>query len=108
MSPADIVTAVLLPAGAVFSFLGALGALRFPDLLSRLHAATKPQTIGLLLVLAGVTPQADSLAAAAPLLLVAVFQLITAPVAAQTIGAAAYRTGGIDRDRLVVDESGGG
>ncbi|RSN68478.1 MULTISPECIES: monovalent cation/H(+) antiporter subunit G [Actinomadura] len=105
MSPADLVTAVLLPAGATFSFLGALGALRFPDLLSRLHAATKPQTIGLVLVLAGVAPQADTLSAAAPLLLVAVFQLITAPVAAQTIGGAAYRTGGIDRDRLVVDES---
>ncbi|MBE1533896.1 monovalent cation/H(+) antiporter subunit G [Actinomadura algeriensis] len=105
MSPADVVTAILLPAGAVFSFLGALGALRFPDLLSRLHAATKPQTIGLLLVLAGVAPQARSLTAAAPLVLVAVFQLITAPVTAQTIGRAAYRTASIDRDRLVVDES---
>ena len=105
MSPADVVTAILLPAGAVFSFLGALGALRFPDLLSRLHAATKPQTIGLLLILAGVAPQVESLSAAAPLLLVAVFQLITAPVTAQTIARAAYRTGGIDRTRLVVDES---
>lgn len=105
MSPADIITAILLPAGALFSFVGALGTLRFPDLLSRLHAATKPQTIGLLLVLGGVAPQADSLTDAAPLLLVAVFQLITAPVAAQTIGAAAYRTGGIDRERLVVDET---
>ncbi|QFG21647.1 monovalent cation/H(+) antiporter subunit G [Actinomadura sp. WMMB 499] len=105
MSVADVVTAILLPAGAAFSFVGALGMLRFPDLLSRLHAATKPQTIGLLLVLGGVAPQADSRTAAAPLLLVAIFQLITAPVAAQTIGDAAYRSGSLDRDRLAVDET---
>lgn len=46
------------------------------------------------------------MSAAAPLLLVAVFQLITAPVAAQTIGAAAYRGGAVDRATLVLDESG--
>ncbi|RKS74790.1 multisubunit sodium/proton antiporter MrpG subunit [Actinomadura pelletieri DSM 43383] len=107
MIAGDIVTAVLLPAGAAFSAVGALGVLRFPDLLTRLHAATKPQTIGLLLILAGVAPQADSVAAATPLLLVAIFQLITAPVAAQTIGAAAYRAGAIDPDTLTLDESDG-
>nr|WP_221493531.1 monovalent cation/H(+) antiporter subunit G [Actinomadura coerulea] len=101
----DVVTAVLLPAGAAFCAVGALGVLRFPDLLTRLHAATKPQTIGLVLVLAGAAPQAGSVAAAAPLLLVAVFQLITAPVAAQTIGAAAYRAGVLDRTALTIDET---
>ncbi|MFI0368206.1 monovalent cation/H(+) antiporter subunit G [Actinomadura sp. 1N219] len=101
----DVVTAVLLPAGAAFSAVGALGVLRFPDLLTRLHAATKPQTIGLLLILAGVAPQTGSVADATPLLLVAVFQLITAPVAAQTIGAAAYRAGAVDPAALTLDES---
>jgi multicomponent Na+:H+ antiporter subunit G len=101
----DVATAVLMPAGAAFCAVGALGVLRFPDLLSRLHAATKPQTIGLLLVLAGAAPQAESVAAAAPLLLVAVFQLITAPVAAQTIGAAANRAGALDRSVLTIDET---
>lgn len=105
MSAGDAATAVLLPAGAAFSALGALGVLRFPDLLTRLHAATKPQTIGLLLILAGVAPQAGSAMDAAPLLLVAVFQLITAPVAAQTIGAAAYRTGSVDPGALTLDET---
>ncbi|TDC65413.1 monovalent cation/H(+) antiporter subunit G [Actinomadura sp. GC306] len=105
MSLADGITAVLLPAGAVFCALGALGVLRFPDLLSRLHAATKPQTIGLLLILGGVAPQAGSVSAAAPLLLVGFFQLLTAPVTAQTVGGAAYRAGVIDRDVLTVDES---
>ncbi|MEV4675685.1 MULTISPECIES: monovalent cation/H(+) antiporter subunit G [Actinomadura] len=100
------VSAVLLLAGAAFCAVGALGMLRFPDLLTRLHAATKPQTIGLLLVLAGVAPRADSVTAAAPLLLVAVFQLITAPVTAQTIAGAAYRAGVIDPATLALDETG--
>ncbi|MFG2086798.1 MULTISPECIES: monovalent cation/H(+) antiporter subunit G [unclassified Spirillospora] len=106
MSAGDVVTAVLLPAGAVFSALGALGALRFPDLHSRLHAATKPQTIGLLLILAGVAAQTGSVSAATPLILVAFFQLLTAPITAQTIGGAAYRAGVIDRTTLTVDDAG--
>ncbi|TDE23969.1 monovalent cation/H(+) antiporter subunit G [Actinomadura sp. 6K520] len=105
MSVGDVITAVLLPAGAVFCALGALGALRFPDLHSRLHAATKPQTIGLLLILGGVAPQAGSVSAAAPLLLVGFFQLLTAPVTAQAVGGAAYRAGVIDRATLTVDDS---
>ncbi|NKZ05663.1 monovalent cation/H(+) antiporter subunit G [Actinomadura latina] len=98
-------TAVLLLAGSAFCAVGALGMLRFPDLLTRLHAATKPQTIGLLLILAGVAPQAGSVSDAAPLLLVAVFQLITAPVTAQTIGGAAYRAGVVDPAALTLDET---
>ncbi|TQM70247.1 multisubunit sodium/proton antiporter MrpG subunit [Actinomadura hallensis] len=105
MSAADVITAILLPTGALFSALGALGALRFPDLLSRLHAATKPQTIGLLLILTGVAFQAGSFASAAPLILVAFFQLLTAPVTAQTVGGAAWRAGVIDRGVITVDDS---
>ncbi|MCZ9336218.1 monovalent cation/H(+) antiporter subunit G, partial [Streptomyces sp. TRM76130] len=53
----NTVTAVLLPAGAAFCLLGALGLLRFPDTASRLHAAAKAQTLGLLLVLVGAAAQ---------------------------------------------------
>lgn len=99
-------SAVLLLAGAAFCAAGALGMLRFPDLLTRLHAATKPQTIGLLLVLAGAALRAESVAAAVPLLLVAVFQLMTAPITAQTIAGGAYRAGVIDPATLTLDETG--
>jgi multicomponent Na+:H+ antiporter subunit G len=106
MSIADVVTAVLLPAGAAFSALGALGMARFTDPLTRLHAATKPQTIGLLLVLVGAAAQMGSVSDVAPLVLVAMFQLITSPLIAQTVGATAYRAGEVDRDALTIDESG--
>jgi len=101
----DVVTAVLLPAGAAFCALGGLGLLRFPDVLSRLQAATKAQTIGLLLILIGAAPHSGSASAVASLLLVAVFQLFTAPVIAQTVGAAAYRGGVIPPGMLVLDEA---
>ncbi|MGQ0717871.1 MAG: monovalent cation/H(+) antiporter subunit G [Pseudonocardiales bacterium] len=95
--------AVLLITGATSCLLGALGLLRFPDLPSRLQAATKPQTLGLLLILLGTALRLD-LDDAATLGLVALFQVLTAPVISQLIGRAAYRAGSIRRDLLVVDE----
>ena len=50
---ADVVSAVCLLGGAFFALAAGVGALRFPDLLSRMHAATKPQVLGLVLVLVG-------------------------------------------------------
>ena len=44
--------AVLL--GAFLCFAAAVGLVRFPDVLSRMHAATKPQTLGLILFAVGV------------------------------------------------------
>jgi len=99
----DVVSAVLLLSGAVFCLLGAWGLLRFPDVPSRLQAATKPQTIGLVNILLGTAVQLAPRHATA-LLLVALLQLVTAPVVAQRVGRAAYRTGRIRRDLLFVDE----
>ena len=53
MSSVDIVAAVLILAGATLALTAAIGIVRFPDTLARMHAATKPQVLGLLLVLAG-------------------------------------------------------
>ncbi|WP_422770453.1 monovalent cation/H(+) antiporter subunit G [Plantactinospora sp. WMMC1484] len=103
MSPADWASAVLLPAGAVLCLLGAVGLVAFPDLLTRLHAAAKAQTAGLLLLLCGAAAQVGGVAAAA-LLLVAAFQLLTAPAVAQAIGRVAYREGVYRADVLVADE----
>ncbi len=99
----DVASAVLLIAGALQCCLGALGVLRLPSLLSRMQAATKPQTLGLLLILAGAALRVP-LDSAVTLLLVAVFQLITAPVIAQLVGRSAYRSGAVRPEILVVDE----
>lgn len=100
----DVLAAVLLLSGGLLSLLAALGLLRFPDVLARLQAAGKPQVLGLVLVLAGVAPAAAELAEVTTLLLVAVFQLVTTPVATQLVGRAAYRAGHLRRDLLVRDD----
>ncbi|WP_211323299.1 monovalent cation/H(+) antiporter subunit G [Amycolatopsis palatopharyngis] len=99
----DVLAAVFLLAGALFCLIGALGVLRFPDVPTRLQAATKPQTVGLLLILAGAAVRVKP-EYAAGIALVAIFQVMTAPVLAQLFGRAAYRTGAIDRSVLRFDE----
>ncbi|NYH45585.1 multicomponent Na+:H+ antiporter subunit G [Micromonospora jinlongensis] len=101
---ADWLGAGCLVAGAVLGLAAAIGVLRFPDALSRMHAATKPQVLGVLLLLLGIMLRLRSPADLGMILLVAVFQLATAPVAAQMIGRAAYRSGRLDRDLLDADE----
>jgi multicomponent Na+:H+ antiporter subunit G len=99
----DVVASALLLAGALQCLLGALGLLRLPSLLGRLQAATKPQTLGLLLILAG-TALLVPPASAVPLVLVVLFQLTTAPVLSQLVGRSAYRGGALRPEVLVVDE----
>ncbi|MEY7973449.1 monovalent cation/H(+) antiporter subunit G [Saccharomonospora xinjiangensis] len=101
----DIVSGILLLGGALFCAVGAFGLLRFPDLLSRLQAATKPQTVGLLMVLAGVALQLR-IVDAVGLILVALVQVVTAPVLSQLVGRATYRIGAVDRSSLLHDDLG--
>ncbi|MBD3779982.1 MAG: monovalent cation/H(+) antiporter subunit G [Micrococcales bacterium] len=101
---ADVVAAVCLIGGALLALAAGVGVLRFPDLLSRMHAGTKPQVLGLVLVLIGLSLRLRSGGAVWALILVALFQMLTAPVAAHLVGRAGYRTGKVRRDLLVVDE----
>jgi multicomponent Na+:H+ antiporter subunit G len=101
---ADVAAMVLLLGGSFLAFAAGVGVLRFPDLLSRMHAGTKPQVLGLILVLAGLALRLRSGGAVWALLLVVVFQLLTAPVGAHLVGRAGYRTGKVRDDLLVVDE----
>lgn len=104
MTATDWITAVLMPLGALFTLIGTIGLVRFPTLLGRMHAATKPDTVGLVLVLAGAAFQLPDLRSAAPLVLVALFQFTTVPVLTTTLGRVAYSRGMVDTERLVVDE----
>jgi multicomponent Na+:H+ antiporter subunit G len=56
---ADIFTVVAVTAGAFFFMAGTVGLLRFPDALTRLHALTKADNLGLGLAVLGLLPQAD-------------------------------------------------
>ncbi|MFC4066355.1 monovalent cation/H(+) antiporter subunit G [Actinoplanes subglobosus] len=100
----DAVAGVCLLGGALLSLAAGVGLLRFPDLLSRMHAATKPQVLGLLLILAGTAIRLGTAVDITTLVLVGVFQLVTAPVAAHMVGRTAYRARLFRRDLLLADE----
>ena len=100
----DIVAASLLIVAALLTLAAAIGLIRFPDPLSRLHAATKPQILGLILVVIALALSARSWTVLLLLIPVVVFQLLTAPISAHMVGRAGYRNGDFDPDTLLVDE----
>lgn len=100
----DLIALVFVLCGAALSVAAGVGLVRFPDALSRLHAATKPQTLGLMFVLAAVALESRSWALLLTLAPVLVFQMLTAPISAHMVGRAGYRTGNLRRDVLIVDE----
>lgn len=101
----DVAGGVLLVLGAALALVGAFGLLRLPDLFSRMHAATKPQTLGLLLVLTGLALTLRTWSAVATLVIVLGAQALTAPMAAHLLGRATHRSQtGIDPELLVHDE----
>ncbi len=103
MNVADIVTAVLVLSGSTLALTAAIGVVRFPDTLSRMHAATKPQVLGLLLVLAGAAIRLRGNVDVGMLILTGMFTVITAPVVANRVGQLAYREQNL-HDKLVKDE----
>ena len=100
----DGLSAVLLLLGAFLALVAAIGVLRFPDLLTRMHAATKPQVLGLLLIILGLGLRLRSPFDIGMLVLIALFQLLTAPVSAHMVGRTAFRRTRIRDDLLIVDE----
>ncbi|MBW8730735.1 MAG: monovalent cation/H(+) antiporter subunit G [Terrabacter sp.] len=100
----DVAGAVCLLLGSFLCMAGAVGLIRFPDTLSRLHAATKPQTLGLILILAGLASTLRTWAAVTTLVLLAATQFFTSPVSAHLVARAAYRNRLVDPETLEVDE----
>lgn len=104
MNISDIVAAVLILGGSALALTAAIGVVRFPDTLSRMHAATKPQVVGLLLVLGGAAIRLRGNIDVGMLILTGMFTLITAPVIANRVGQLAYREQNIRDDLLTRDE----
>lgn len=90
--------------GCSLTLAASIGVLRFPDLLARMHAATKPQTLGLVLSMTGLALSLGSSQLTWKLMLVIVLQFITSPVSAHMVGRSGYRTGKVREDLLVLDE----
>ncbi|MFB8762855.1 monovalent cation/H(+) antiporter subunit G [Nocardiopsis alba] len=105
----DWAAILCLLAGSLLSFVAAVGLIRFPDLLSRMHTAAKPQILGMLLVLVGIglrilPVEETGVFDFGTLILVGLFQVVTVPVAGHIAARVGYRTGRIRRDLVVTDE----
>jgi len=81
---------VFLLVGAGFVFIAALGIVRFPDLFTRMHAASKASSFGLGCILLGVAIAHPSPIVIGKCIMVLMFIFLTAPIAAHMIGRAAY------------------
>jgi multicomponent Na+:H+ antiporter subunit G len=86
---ASMVTITAVSAGALFFLAGTVGLLRFPDALTRLHALTKADNLGLGLVVLGLLPQAGSLRDGLKLVCVWLLVLLAGATVSQLIARAA-------------------
>lgn len=108
----DILSLTFILLGALLAVSTALGLVRFRDTVSRMHASSKPQTMGLALTLIGVILHilvhgdlsVQVRGDLGMLVLIMLFALMTAPVVGNRISHVAKREGLIDRDALARDD----
>ncbi len=87
----DVFSIVAIVAGSFFFLAGTAGLLRFPDALTRLHALTKTDNLGLGLVVLGLLPRVDGVLAALKLVFIWLLVLLCGAVASQLVARAAAR-----------------
>lgn len=80
------VGSILMLVGALLSLVAGIGVVRLPSALTRIHAAAKPASLGLVLVAFGAGLAARSVSLMATALVVAIFQFLTAPIAGHLLG----------------------
>ncbi len=89
----DAISWILLSVGGLFVLVGGIGALRMPNLYTRMHAASVTDTMGAVLVLAGIMVQAGLTLATIKLIAILLFLLITSPTSSYALANAAMLAG---------------
>jgi multicomponent Na+:H+ antiporter subunit G len=89
----DLFTVFALSAGALFFLAGTVGLIRFPDALTRLHALTKVDNLGLGLEVLGLLPRADGLVGALKLVSIWLLVQLSGAVVTQLIADAVRERG---------------
>ena len=91
----DMVSWVLLTVGGFFVFVGGVGALRMPDLYTRMHAASITDSIAPMLIVAGLLLQSGFTLFSVKLIAILLFLLLTGPTASNALASAALLAGKI-------------
>lgn len=89
----DILSWVLLVLGSGFVLIGGIGALRLPNFYARMHAASLTDTMGTILIIAGIMLQAGWSLATIKLIAILMFMLLTGPTATYALANAALLSG---------------
>lgn len=100
----QVLGVTLIAAGVLLIFITAMGMVRLGSLFSRMHAATKPQVVSLVVMCTGLAMVMQRPRVTATLVLVVVMQFVVAPISAHMLGRAVYRLGQANRDVIVLDE----
>ncbi len=102
----EFIGAFLILFGAIISVISAIGMIRFPDIYTRAHAATKTTTVAVLITLVGAFLYlwlSESFISIR-LILGVVFVFLTAPVSGHLILRASYRANVKMADTTIEDE----
>ncbi len=94
----------LIAGGALLTLVTAIGMVRLGSLFARMHASTKPQVLGLVVMVLGLSCVMQRPRVVATLALVVIMQFFVAPISAHMLGRTVYRLGQIDRRVIVLDE----
>lgn len=95
---------ILLIVGAAFNLIAAIGLVRFPDVFTRMHAASKAGTLGSGLLLVAIALHAAEVSIATRALAAVTFFLLTAPISAHLLARAAYVAGIDPWEGTVLDQ----
>ena len=86
----DLVASIAILVGSVLMVLGALGLLRFPDVFTRMHAAAKTATVGVIAITSAAAIEAGAVGGTLVLLLVVALLFLSGPLGISTLARAAY------------------
>ncbi len=100
----DLFAVVFLIAGVFFTFIGAVGVYRMPDVYHRIHSASKCSTLGMIGLLLAVVFHVASVGIIAKATMVLVFAFVALPVGSHMLAWAGLRTGSRQWRHTLVDE----
>jgi multicomponent Na+:H+ antiporter subunit G len=89
----DVVSILFFLVGVSMAVIAAIGLHRLQHTTSRMHAATKPATLGVLCCAVGAAVQMDSLSSVTKIAVVVAFQFITVPIGAHMLSRAITQDG---------------
>lgn len=94
----DVVSVMFMALGTAMALVAAVGMHRLPGTTMRMHAATKPATLGVLACAAGAALRMDDMSSVTKIAVIVVFQFITVPVGAHMLARAITRDGTTETD----------